>query len=136
MLEVERWAEIRRMRFVERLSIREIARRTSLRATPSLYQPPIVPGGSSRRHAAPPLGRAPAERIPRGLAPEAGVPRHPHLSSGTDVDVLARPGSRLRRSRESVSRGGPVCGELPTRMGNAVPRLSWAAARQRGLGQR
>jgi len=28
VLEVERWAEIRRMRFVERLSIREIARRT------------------------------------------------------------------------------------------------------------
>ena len=28
MLDVERWAEIRRMRFVERLSIREIARRT------------------------------------------------------------------------------------------------------------
>jgi len=28
LLDVERWAEIRRMRFVERLSIREIARRT------------------------------------------------------------------------------------------------------------
>jgi transposase len=28
VLEVERWAEIRRMRFVERLSIREIARRS------------------------------------------------------------------------------------------------------------
>jgi hypothetical protein len=28
LLEVERWAQIRRMRFVERLSIRAIARRT------------------------------------------------------------------------------------------------------------
>ena len=28
LLDVARWAEIRRMRFVERLSIREIARRT------------------------------------------------------------------------------------------------------------
>jgi transposase len=93
LLEVERWAEIRKMRFVERLSIREIARRT----------------GYDRK------------TVQRAIRSD-GPPRYVRASGGSKLDpfrdeierlLLAdprRPGTRVRELLSGWAIGGPALG--------------------------
>jgi hypothetical protein len=145
LLDVERWAEIRRMRFVERLSIREIARRTGPDRTTVQR---VIRSGAPPRYVSAPTGsqldlfkgeierllsadpRLPGTRM-RELLSELGT-RHPSAVSRPPAPLVAGLSETTALAPAPYEHGSRCLTQTPARL--AV--RWWAGTGEAGVGTR